>query len=557
MGMKKEFGMSFNNDDRNIFTIMEIQKRIEDAKNIWRVDAKLRRMYEELRQYAPCLINEMQSFATFNPELFPKDLMDVVEHISSHAEMDKNSVLLALLGGISSAMCGRYGIQLDSEWWEYCCLFIVIAALSGSRKSLVSKMVVAPFDKQFAAWIEEYEAQSAEYEQIKNHLELLKRKLTNAIVASHVKESLSDGVYSGNPKETLSDLQDNIDYIDQHVNSTKSKFSTAPQIFLSVATRVSAGADMSKQGEFALVSEAEGSLFESEIANNSTHPGLYLKSYDGESYYYTSIKVGKVAMRRPGMTITTFVQPDVLKRFYNNKNLKERGLNARFLPLFASKPFLVSHLRSLPTLSKAGAMTVYNSKITEMLKRNFTQDKNKEIWTVYVTPEAYELIKAYEQHIKQYVGSPEFLHMNSFLAKAHGAVARLALCIHAWNNPKPEMCPITRDEVEAAMSLMNVIAEHANIAFAPERSQACVDAQAILDWVRRCDWTECPIFSDLDARNAINGLNKKRCHAALDLLEDHHCIRQYFKAGKDRICVLNPQLVEPNLLQQSRLIGSY
>jgi hypothetical protein len=559
MGIIKEVNMSGRNDEnsRNIFNNLESDRRIENIEKIWRLDAKLRRMYEELRPYAPRLINEMQLSVDFNPNLFPKDLMDVVEHIACNAEMDTISVLLALVGSISSAMCGRYCIQLDPEWWETCCLFIVIAALSGSRKSLVSKMLGFPFDKQFAEWTEEHEAQSAEYEKTKTHLELLKRKLTSAIVGSHLKDSFSDGIYSGNPKEALSDLQSTVNDLDQHLNSTKSKFSTAPQIFLSIASRVSAGADMSKQGEYASVSEAEGSFFEGEIANKSTHPGLYLKAYDMERYDYSSIKVGKVAMRRPAMTITAFVQPDVLMAFYKNNNLKARGLNARFLPHFASKPISFSPLRALPIRSKAGAMIVYNSKITEMLKRNFTQDKNREIWTVSVTPEAYAEIKAFEQAIKQCVTNPEYSHMSSFLAKAHGAVVRIALCIHAWNNPKPEQCPITREEVDAALSLMSVIAEHANVAFAPERSQARVDAQAILDWVRRCDWTECPIFTDLDARNAISGLNKKRSHAALDLLEQHDYIRQYFEAGRNRICVLNPQLVEHNLPQRSRLIGRY
>lgn len=97
-------------------------------------------------------------------------------------------------------------------------------------------------------------------------------------------------------------------------------------------------------------------------------------------------------------------------------------------------------------------MAIYNSKITEMLKRNFTQDKNREIWTVSVTPEAYNALQEYEQTGKGLVSDPKYKHMSAFISKAHGAIARLAMSIHAWNNPMPELCPITLDEVEAAIS---------------------------------------------------------------------------------------------------------
>lgn len=539
-------------------TNIEFNKRFEDAQYRWRLEDKLYRSYEELRHRPPRWIFQQRSFAAFNPELFPKDLIEIAEHIGSIAEIDTTSVLLTLLGSTAAAMCGRYVVQVDHEWREPCSLYIVEAAESGSRKSYVISTAKAPLDQYFEKLTMEHEAHSSKYEKNNKLLAAVKRKVINSLIGSHLKSSSEDGIYCGDPNEVLSELQDTIDNMDKCAEATKPKYSTPPQIFLSIASRVSAGEGMSKQGEFACVFEAEGSFFESEIANKSTHPGLYLKSYDMERYDYSSKNVGKISMQKPSMTIVAFVQPDVLMNFYSNKNLKSRGLNARFLPHFASKQSNFSRHRLLPPTPKPNAMIEYNSKITEMLKRNFTQDKNREIWTVSLTPKAYELVKTYEQNMKPYVRSIECLHMSSFLAKAHGAVVRLALCLHAWNNPKPEQSPITREEVEAAISLMDVIVEHANIAFSPERSQACVDAQEILAWIRRCDWTDIiPVFQTHDAMNAISGLSKKRCFAALDLLEQHDNIRQYFEAGKDRLCVLNPELVERYFPPRNALNGRY
>lgn len=551
--------MAYRNDDqKRMMTTIDINEQIEDAQYRRRLEYKLHRSYEELRHRPPRWIFQQWSFAAYNPELFPKDLTEVSEHIGSHAEIDTTSVLLVLLGSISAAMCGRYVVQVDHEWRESGGLYIVEAAESGSRKSYVISTAKAPSDQYFEKLTMEHEEQSSKFEKNNKLLAVVKRKVISSLIGSHLKSSSEDGIYLGDPNEVLSELQNTIDNMDNRVEATKPNYSTPPQIFLSIASRVSAGEEMSKQGESACVFEAEGSFFESEIANKSTHPGLYLKSYDMERYDYSSKNVGKISMQKPSMTIVAFVQPAVLMDFYSNKNLKSRGLNARFLPHFASKPSNFSHDRSLPPTPKPGALIAYNAKITEMLKRNFTQDKNREIWTVSLTPKAYELVKTYEQNMKPYVRSLEYLHMSSFLAKAHGAVIRLALCLHAWNNPKPEQSPITREEVEAAISLMDVIVEHANIAFSPERSQACVDAQEILAWIRRCDWTDIiPVFQAHEAMNAISGLSKKRCFAALDLLEQHDNIQQYFEAGKDRICVLNPQLVESNSLQRNRLVGRY
>jgi hypothetical protein len=551
--------MAYRDDDlKKMLSVIDTNQRFEEEQYRRRLEDKLYRMYEELRHLPYKWIFGQRSFATVNLELFPKGMVEVTEHVGSHSEFDSTPILLQLIGCISIALCGRYVVQVDEEWFEAGCQYTVAAAESGARKSTVIGTLKRPFDQYFEKLNMAHEAQSAKFKQDNRYAETLKRRVVSFLISSHLKSSSEEGIYFGDPNKALSDIQNTVDGMGHLVEGTKPKFSTAPQILLSTVSRVAAADEMSKHGEMLNVLEAEGTFFEGEIANRSTHPGLYLKAYDRERYDYLSKNVGKILLQKPAMSIVTFVQPDVLMKFYSNKNLKTRGLNARFLPFFASKPSTWSRQRYTPPSPKPGAIRAYNAKITEMLERNYTQDKNRVIRTVSVTPEAYELVKAYEQEMKPYVASPEYLHMSSFLAKAHGAVVRLALCVHAWNNPEPEQLPITREEMEAAISLMDVIVEHANIAFAPERSQACLDAQEILGWIRRCDWTDTiPVFQAHEAMNAISGLNKKRCHAALDLLEQHDYIRQYFEAGRDRICVLNPQLVESNFPPRNRLAGRY
>ncbi len=538
---------------KNVLDHLDVNRKLAAHYSVRRIEGILHRMYEDLRPYEPLPIMGTPFFRCFNPELFPKDLMEVVEYIASLAELDTNSVLLATLGGIASALCGRYVVQVDDGWKEAGCLYSVISAPSGSRKSAVMGNLAKPFELHFEELNIEFEEQSAAYEEIQGHLALLKKKLVTAYVNNHMNDYFETGSYSGNPKQALADLQELVDALNRDANLAKPRFRSAPQIFSSTGSKVSIGDNMSRQGEYTCIFEAEGGFFEGEIAFKSGHPDLFLKAFDMEGFNYSSNKVGKVAMRRTSMCITAFVQPDVLLKWYLNTKLRGRGMIQRFLVLFAYKPIRGFQNMCLPTPPKAGSLLAYNSKISEMLKRNFTQDKNREIRTVTITPEAYAYVKDFEKCIKQDIDSGMFLNMQSFLSKAHGATVRLALCIHAWNNPIPEECPITGEEMCAAISLMHVILEHAQTAFAPEYAQTCTDANEILTWVYRCDWSGRRGFSDADVRTAISGLTKKQCHAALDLLEHHNYIRQYLEAGIDRLCVLNPRLFEQNYAPQIAL----
>ena len=538
---------------KNFLDHLDVNRKLAAAFSMQRIEGILHRMYEDLRFCEPQRFMGTSFLRYLNLELFPKDLIEVVEYIASLAELDKNSVLLATLGSIASAMCGRYVVQVDEGWKEAGCLYSVISAPSGSRKSAVMSNLAKPFELHFEELNIEFEEQSAAYEEIQGHLALLKKKIVTACVNNHMKECFESGIYFGDPKAAVADLQELVDTLDRDANLAKPRFRYAPQIFSSTGSKVSFGDNMSRQGEYTCIFEAEGGFFEGEVAFKSGHPDLFLKAYDMEGYNYSSIKVGKVAMRRTSMCITAFVQPDVLLKWYQNTKLQGRGMIQRFLVLFAYKPIYSFQNMCLPTPPKAGSLLAYNSKISEMLKRNFTQDKNRAIRTVSVTHEAYAYVKDFEKCIKQYIDSGMYLPMQSFLSKAHGSVVRLALCIHAWNNPTPEDCPITLEEMVAAVSLMDVIFEHAGSAFAPEHAQTCTDASEILTWIYRCDWTERRGFTDADVRTAISGLTKKQCHAALDLLEQNNYIRQHLEAGIDRLCVLNPRLFEQNYAPQIAL----
>lgn len=532
---------------------IDVDRRIEAAEENKHIDATLRDNYDKLRKFEFLKVDFNSISATFMPELLPNSLMGTVNHITSRAELDSAPVLVATLGSIASALCGRYCVQVDEARTEAGCLYTVLSVPPGLKQSTVTNNLREPFDKHFEKLSEEFEEQIAKFEYTGKPLTILKDKISNKVASIHVKNTCESGIYLGNPMSYISDLKRSLENVDPIIDATKPKFETCPQFYWSNAKKTHAGEIMSMQGEFACVFDSDGIFFENEICSKSAYQELYSNAYNMDSYYPSSRNAGKGPMKRPAMCVTTFVQLDAIMRWYADPKRRGRGLHSAFLPILTSMPLFTLSQISLPTLPNPGAMLIYNAKISEMLNRNYTHDKNRKIWTVTLSPEAYKLIKEYESQIIPFITKPDLAHIRTFLSRAHGSAVRLALCIHAWNYSEPEKYPITHEEMTAAISLMNLIITHANIAFAPELIQAATDAQSILNWIGRCDWTARPVFSEIDAKDAISNLNRERCRAALDLLEKSNYILQYRKAGIHRQCVLNPRLVESNYHQRNAL----
>jgi hypothetical protein len=525
---------------------IDLDRRIFIAEDKTHINAVLYDKYEKLRRLELNQIDHNNISATFMPELLPNSLMGTVNQIASLTKYDSEPVLLATLGNIASALCGRYCVQVEEGRTEAGCLYTVISAPPGSKQSTLIDSLREPFDKHFAKLGEEFEEQIAKFENTGKPLTLLKNKVSTKVAAIHVKNTCEGGIYVGDPLSYLSALKCSTEDFDQIIDATKPKYETRPQFYWSNTRKASAEEIMSRQGEFSCVLDKDGTFFENEICSRSAYDELYFKSYNMDSYYPRSKYAGKEPMKRPAMCVTTFVQIDTLMRWYKDSKRRGRELHATFLPFFTSMPFLTHKYTSLPTPPSAGAMLTYNDKISEMLNRNYTHDKSRKIWIVTLSPEAYKLIKEYESLIKPFIAEPDLAHISTFLSMADGSAVRLALCIHAWNYSEPEKYPITHEEMKAAISLMDLIIMHANIAFAPDLIQAITDAQSILNWIGRCDWTARPVFSENDAKNAISNLSMDRCRAALNLLEKCNYIMQYHKVGIHRQCVLNPRLVEQN-----------
>lgn len=176
-----------------------------------------------------------------------------------------------------------------------------------------------------------------------------------------MKESFESGIYSGNPKEALADLQRLVDDLDRdELGQAQIQFFPA-DILKHWQQNIDRRQHVTAR-RIHMHPWSRRGLFWGGGCLQVRHPDLFLKAYDMENYDYKSNNIGNVAMRRPAICINAFVQPDVLLKWYQNTKLRGRGMIQRFLVLFAYKPVYIFQDMCLSAAPKSESLLVYNSK---------------------------------------------------------------------------------------------------------------------------------------------------------------------------------------------------
>ena len=308
----------------------------------------------------------------------------------------------------------------------------------------------------------------------------------------------------------------------------------APHIFFDSGTDKKLIGIMQKCGGGCAIQQPEGDVFLRQINDKQFDKNILLKSYTMENYSHATVSGGQIYIKNPFLNILLVVQPCIAARMYGNTQLATVGLTPRFIPLFV--PTVNSQTDGLNNVA-AQEMGRYNDKLAAMLKRNYTQDADRQIFEVKPTQEAYQAMKAFQKQVAAGIegGAPN--HMKAFMRKLHGTAARIAGVLHAWAYDEPEQHPITLREVEAGISIALAISPHAEFAFNPTGLCAYEDAQKILTWVKRHKES---MFDSRQIAQYSGVTTNAKVFPALDLLEKHNMLTQQISPCRPRKCVMHP-----------------
>jgi hypothetical protein len=461
--------------------------------------------------------------------LLPSDFATLINHVAKITGWDVHAVLMLTLTSLSMGARGRYKLRLDSHWNEALNLYTMISAASGSKKSLLVDIFKTPFKDFEAQRNQNYSAKHP----IATEQAITIHKAKEVYRRLAIKEALADAF---DPETGY-----NINAFFKNAQTRAAEIAEADKVYVADAAKVTRlFADsftmkklvksMYHQGGGIALFEPEGNSIVNILNDKRQSLDPLLKGYTMESFSDQSLTGGETYIDNPFLNIAYVVQDDIVKRIYSSERFARVGLTPRFLPYF------VTQLYPSAADPDSEVLAVLEEKITSMLGRNYTQDQNREIYTISVSQEAYKIIKSFELEIANQISYSCPPYLISFMKKLHGTAARIAGILHTWIYDEPEKYLVDANEMQAGIAIARMITDHANYAFNPSGLCAYYDALKIIEWFRR---HRRYIFTSRDVGQGIGNMTNANTFPALDLLEQHNIITQLITPNHPRICAVH------------------
>ena len=378
---------------------------------------------------------------SFPSHAFPPEIEDYLQSATAHIQVDAAMVFAAALATFALCMQGKYCISHPSGngHKEHLCLYIVIVADPGERKSAVFSAVNRPIREWQAEKREKYKLDFAEYDTQKTILEgqrdSLKKKLSNKQIKPEERAAVG---------EELTAVTADLEVLQPPVS---------PEIIATDAT-VEALADLMRlTGETAGVFSDEADFFKIlaglYTGGQAGNLQLPLKAYDGTPFYL--LRRGRtIGMQRPLLSICLMVQPSLFVETLGNDTLKGRGMVGRLVTCTPKKMAGLRNVRSNAKLNE----TAYQSYKETMLQFLDTDQKpDTEISVIAWSADARERMLDYMQTVENSMqaGCP-MEEATDYASKAAGVAIRIAGILHMlWKKDANE--PISLAVAEKAIAV--------------------------------------------------------------------------------------------------------
>jgi hypothetical protein len=418
----------------------------------------------------------------------PESLRSVALHLSAETGFDYLTCVMAVLTTISIALCGRFTIQLTQDWREAISLYTMLIAPSGSKKSSLMRAMKEPLAQVMGT-------EQAKYNQNANELKQ-KYNLKKKALESRRNADMKEKVNACHDPEHGSDydkLTKEMDELNERITpafkkNDRDKPGVCPNLFLSDCTEKALLEALRSQGEHQASMEDEAGLIEKIISLGSRfNIDVLLKGSDQASFHYQKGKT-PLQLKNPSLNLFYTVQPKLASMFFMKNSENDRGLAARFIPVFAQHNQANGQPSVWQTQNRQD-FEAYRERVKHFLKLMFTQDPKREIFNLQVEQaDVTRLLKFEAENLAQ--AKNGYGHMESFLGKLHGKAIRIAGIIHLWNvippplKPETDMWTISTEAVAAGITIAQALIIHANHAFNESGLLGLEPANRIFNWIR-------------------------------------------------------------------------
>lgn len=380
--------------------------------------------------------------------------------VEAHAEalqVPRELPALLSLATISTALARLFEVKVRQGWIEPLNIYALVALPSGTRKSVVFEAATAPL--------------------VAEELMRSRRRSDAAEDAlGHAGEAHLRLVVDGSaPSRAASSARS---------PSTPVR-APSTQLFVSDATPERVASLLAENGGRAAVLSDEGEICSIIAGRYGGSFEVFLKAHSGQTLAIERQGRPRVHVRRPSLTLGLAVQPDVLAMLARKKNLRERGVLARFLVAVPASN--IGYRQIAPPPVPEAVINEYALKFQEMLATADPAADHGEIATLELSNEAHDVFVAFETEVEAMLRPGGRLGASAaWGSKLPGAVARLAGLIHCSSAPGRQGAVVEVEAVQAAIEIARFLIPHQLRAFGLGGTNEVVsDARAIVEWLRR------------------------------------------------------------------------
>lgn len=420
----------------------------------------------------------------FPTHVLPVMLRDFVTGLAVSTQVPVDMTAMMAVATCAGAVAGKVDIAIRNDYSEPLNLYVVCVASPGERKTAVVNACVRPLaDAERALKAEaapRIAMARAKRELAESDLKKLRSEYAKLNKHTVDQEHLPNRLGGG-----WLDLQRRI--TEQSAALEGLAVPAEPRLLCGDVTDEKLAILMAEQGGRMTCASAEGTLFEvaagKYLDGGGGNFGALLQGHAGDFIHVDRVGRESLHVENPRLTVALAVQPEVIERIGNNREMRGKGLLARFL--YVHPASLVGRREVDPPELREDVRARYIG-LVYALARLAPPAAGTSIPRLQLGPEARALHVAFRRQLEPRTGPGGDLHeIADWSNKLAGAIARIAGVLHVVQHGVDVGVPVAGSTMAAAIEIGEYLLAHARRVFnVMAATQVERDVEALVAWIR-------------------------------------------------------------------------
>lgn len=500
--------------DRQDYKARTINKAISECSGTYNPNYKDGKKPPEPKEWEDIIPFDDHVLPPFPIECFDgaKWLKDFIEELSEESQTDNALSATTVFSVLATCLQNKYKVEIKAGWEEQLSLYTIVSMAPSERKTGVFQKLAKPIYDYEIGENTKKEPVIKKNVQDKN---MLQKKIEH-----QQKLVIKGGKGSDEADIKLRELQEELEhFVDvKRVNLTADD--TTPEKLATLMCE--------NNGNMSIMSSEGGiiGILSGRYAKNgNANIDIFLKAWNGEYLKIDRQTKDSVHLPRPALSIGLSMQPCVLNSFIENKELRERGLCARFL--YCTPPSKMGNREYDSKSVNYKTYFLYYEKIHSLISLPYADEEEPKKLTL--AADAQKISKSFMQGLeKKLVGELDFI--KDWAGKWHGQISRIAGLLHIAENIDmfageiPFYSEISKDTYQKAIILGEYYLKHAiNIFGSCSENEETATAVYLLEKIKKKGLRN---IGKRELHQIVKGkLSMKDYEKTLQKLEEHNYLR--------------------------------